>query len=351
MIKIIVIGVIGAIASYKIYRKINRNIVLRTDSYIPYYKEGRVPEIDCIYRKTGEEGLESKMFYKETRLLGKLKGKVLPVILGRDSKNEIQVIDLSKYPHMLVAGATNMGKSNFINSVLLGLFLHVPKEYIKIYVIDFKKTGFFEMRDLIDISTDMEKAKETLDELLKELERRNTILAEEKLKNWQRYIQHCIEVGKKIEPYIICIIDEYNSLKGEPQAPVERLVAQARAVGIYMILCTQYPKTRVMNSEVTSQCLTRCCFKMASDIQERVVLDKVEGVTQLKVGYFYYKGAEEPGIYYAVYVGDEVFKVVGENIGEYIKQSKIDRGINLGNKIMIDRKEVKNSKSILSRLI
>ncbi len=351
MIKIIVALLVSSIfVGTKLYKRAKRNKEMGSDGYIPFYNIGEVPEIDCVFRKTGIEGDRSLEFYKEVRKAGEMRGKVLPMILGRDEKGEIRVVDLVRYPHVLVAGATNMGKSNFINSVILGLFLHVPYQYIDIYIIDFKKTGFFEMKHLLEIDTSIEEAKLRLEYLLRELEKRSTILVELELKNWQEYVQYCIEEGLEIQPYKVCVIDEYNSLKKENQEPIEKLVAQARAVGIYMVLCTQYPKIKVMNSEVTSQCLTRCCFKMASEVQERVVLDNVRGATNLGIGYFYHKGVENLGVHYSIFVGNKVLKIVGKNIGEYVKGPTMRKRVVLSNSAMLERERIKNSVSILSRL-
>ncbi len=317
----------GLFFSYEIYN--SRKILLYTDTFIPFYRGKKVPGVSCMFRCTGGAGFSSLDYFSQVRSKGLLMGKVLPVILGRGSDDTIRVVDLARCPHMLVAGGTNMGKTNFVNSVILGLYLHVPFDYLDVYVIDFKKTGFFELRNLLSISTSIEEAKVVLDFLLGELEERNTIIYDLELKNWQKYMDYCILKGLKPRPYIVCVIDEYNSFKGEDQKPVEKLVAQARAVGIYLILCTQYPKAKVMNSEITSQCLTRCCFRMASEIQEKVVLDGVYGVTNLDVGHFYYKGTGRPGVFYANYVGDEVFKVVGKNLLDFKKGLKMDRGFAL----------------------
>ncbi|WP_185876588.1 DNA translocase FtsK 4TM domain-containing protein [Blattabacterium cuenoti] len=220
----------------------------------------------------------------------------LPILLGKTVFNKNFFIDLAQMPHLLIAGATGQGKSVGLNVMIIFLLYKKNPENIKFILIDPKKVElsiyrkisksyFATIPNSIDpIITDFEKAKDILNSLCKEMDKRYSILEKNKVRNIQEYnIKH----NKKYHiPYIILVIDEFADLnfyfrKNKIiETYIVRLAQIARAVGIHMIIATQRPSVDVITGLIKSNFTARIAFRVSSKIDSKTILD-CSGAEQL----------------------------------------------------------------------
>lgn len=208
----------------------------------------------------------------------------LPIIIGRTPDGQTIIEDMSEFPHALVAGATNSGKSVFLRSVLLCLMARYGPADIRFLIIDPKRTDFSFFNGLPHVIsgnaiTDPAEARDRLLELVRtEMPRRQDILAGRSLKVKdfnQRYPAEAL-------PPIVAMIDEYAQLisimsKRERDAferDLMSLAAVARSTGIHLILATQRPSADVVTGTLTANLDARIAFKVASAVNSRIVIDQ-----------------------------------------------------------------------------
>ncbi|MEK7257588.1 MAG: DNA translocase FtsK 4TM domain-containing protein, partial [Bacteroidota bacterium] len=187
----------------------------------------------------------------------------LPIALGKTIANEVFVVDLTKMPHLLIAGATGQGKSVGINCVLLSLLYKKHPSQVKLVLIDPKKVELFPYAKLLQhflaflpgqeepITTDTSKVVNTLNSLCIEMESRYNLMKKAHARNIQEYNEKFVarrlnpNNGHAFMPYIVLVIDEFADLimtaGKEIELPIGRLAQLARAVGIHLIIATQRP--------------------------------------------------------------------------------------------------------------
>ncbi|ACY40337.1 cell division protein [Blattabacterium sp. (Blattella germanica) str. Bge] len=216
----------------------------------------------------------------------------LPISLGKTVFNKIFVIDLTKMPHLLIAGSTGQGKSVGLNVMIIFLLYQKNPEDIKFILIDPKKVElsvykkisksyFAAIPNSIEpIITDLHQVKNILNSLCKEMDKRYALLEKYKVRNIQEYNQ------KYHLPYIILIIDEFADLsfsfyqKKQIETYITRLAQLARAVGIHLIIATQRPSVDVITGLIKSNFTARIAFRVSSKIDSRTILD-CSGAEQL----------------------------------------------------------------------
>jgi len=226
----------------------------------------------------------------------------LPIAIGKTIQNEVFVFDLAKAPHILVAGATGQGKSVGLNAIITSLLFTKHPSELKFVMIDPKK---IELSDYAKIEkhflaklpneeepiiTDVQKVKNTLKSLTKEMDKRYDLL---KQVGNIRTIKEYNEKLKKRElnpakypylPYIVVIIDEFADLiitaGREIEEPIARLAQLARAVGIHLVIATQRPSTNIITGSIKANFPTRIAFRVTSMIDSRTILD-TPGANQL----------------------------------------------------------------------
>ncbi|MGV8090312.1 MAG: DNA translocase FtsK 4TM domain-containing protein [Mangrovibacterium sp.] len=226
----------------------------------------------------------------------------LPVVLGKTISNETFLIDLTKMPHILVAGATGQGKSVGLNAIIASLLYKKHPAQLKLVMIDPKKVELslystiekHFLAKLPDdeepIITDIQKVKYTLNSLNVEMDNRYELLKKAHARNIKEYNVKFIsrrlnpEKGHRYLPYIVVIIDEFADLimtaGKEIELPIARIAQLARAVGIHMIIATQRPSTNIITGVIKANFPTRIAFKVASMIDSRTILD-TPGANQL----------------------------------------------------------------------
>lgn len=226
----------------------------------------------------------------------------LPCALGKTITNEVYMIDLAKAPHMLVAGATGMGKSVGLNVIVTSLLYKKHPTELKIVMVDPKKVEFSiyapianqflaKLEDEDDaIITENERVVKTLNALCKLMDDRYQLLKKADVRNIVEYNELFKarklnpENGHDFMPYYVVVIDEYGDLimtaGKEVELPICRIAQLARAVGIHMIIATQRPTTNIITGTIKANFPARVAFRVTSSIDSKIILDRT-GANQL----------------------------------------------------------------------
>lgn len=227
--------------------------------------------------KTIKSKHTSKPTYDFSDIIDKfsnVKDEVIPIVLSNE-----RVIDLSKMPHLLVAGQTGSGKSVFLNTACLSIITKKSSKECKLALIDPKRVEFT-LYDGIEhlwspIATKVDEIDGLLSKLIDEMEERYELLKSKRVKNLESYNK---EAEEKL-PHIVVIIDELADLMLISDKGVEnkitRLAQLARAVGIHMILATQKPVTEIMTGLIKANMPARLSFKVMSKTDSRVIIDEI----------------------------------------------------------------------------
>ena len=208
----------------------------------------------------------------------------IPICIGKDISGNIEVIDLSKTPHLLVAGTTGSGKSVFINTLLTSILYKFSPEELRLILIDPKMLELSVYNDiahlLTPVVTEPKKAIIALKWVCKEMERRYALMNEESTRSLEGYNQKAVE---KL-PYIVVFIDEMADLMmtagKEVEHYVQRLAQMARACGIHLVMATQRPSVDIITGSIKANFPSRISFQVASKYDSRTVLGEV-GAEQL----------------------------------------------------------------------
>ena len=208
----------------------------------------------------------------------------IPICIGKDISGNIEVIDLSKTPHLLVAGTTGSGKSVFINTLLASLLYKFSPSELRLILIDPKMLELSVYNDiahlLTPVVTEPKKAIIALKWVCKEMERRYSMMNEEGTRNLEGYNKKSSE---KL-PYIVVFIDEMADLMmtagKEVEHYVQRLAQMARACGIHLVMATQRPSVDIITGSIKANFPSRVSFQVASKYDSRTVLGEI-GAEQL----------------------------------------------------------------------
>ncbi len=276
--------------------------------------------------------------------------KKLQVALGKDIEGQTQYLDISKAPHVLVAGATGSGKSVFINGLITNLLLNSTPDEVKFLLIDPKKvelTPYNGIPHLLSpVITDPEKAAVALNRLVYEMEERYDLFAETKTRNIESYNK--IEKDNKL-PYIVTIIDELADLMmvsgTEVEISISRIAQKARAAGIHLILATQRPSTDVITGLIKSNIPTRISFLVSSAIDSRTILDASGAEKLLGNGDMLYSSNGSPNLQriQGAYLSDEEIASVVKYINDQFVTENIEEFYNDDFlKLEVESKEVGN---------
>ena len=219
----------------------------------------------------------------------------LPIAIGKTISNETFIVDLTKMPHLLMAGATGQGKSVGINAILTSILYKKHPAQVKFVLVDPKKIELSiynkierhylaklpESEDAIIIDND--KVINTLNSLCMEMDNRYELLKDAMTRNIKEYNTKFIsrklnpENGHTFLPYIVLVIDEFADLimtaGKEVETPLARLAQLSRAVGIHLIIATQRPSVNVITGLIKANFPARIAFRVTSKIDSRTILD------------------------------------------------------------------------------
>jgi S-DNA-T family DNA segregation ATPase FtsK/SpoIIIE len=219
----------------------------------------------------------------------------LPIALGKTISNEVYIADLSKMPHLLVAGATGQGKSVGINAILISLLYKMHPSQLKFVLVDPKKVELTLFRKIERhflaklpgeadaIITDTKKVITTLNSLCIEMDNRYDLLKNGHVRNLKEYNQKFVNrklnpnEGHRFLPFIVLIIDEFADLMmtagKEVETPIARIAQLARAVGIHLVIATQRPSVNIITGTIKANFPARLAFRVLSKIDSRTILD------------------------------------------------------------------------------
>jgi len=219
----------------------------------------------------------------------------LPVVMGKTITNETYTFDLTKMPHLLVAGATGQGKSVGLNAILVSILYKKHPAQVKFVLVDPKKVELTlynkierhflaKLPDEEDaIITDTSKVVNTLNSLCIEMDDRYDLLKKAQCRTIKEYNAKFIarklnpENGHHYLPYIVVLIDEFADLimtaGKEVEQPIARIAQLARAIGIHLIVATQRPSVNVITGMIKANFPARIAFRVLSKIDSRTILD------------------------------------------------------------------------------
>jgi S-DNA-T family DNA segregation ATPase FtsK/SpoIIIE len=252
----------------------------------------------------------------ETRVWTDSKAEI-PIVLGKDVSGKPLVTDLTRMPHLLIAGSTGSGKTVCINAIICSLLYHSSPEDLRFIMVDPKIVEMKVFNDLphmlIPVVTDPKRVPNALKWLISEMERRYQIFAKVGVRNIAGFNakilrdresrtlaktmdaeltaeeraavsqieverdDDALEIPEKKLPYIVCIIDELADLMMVAPADIETCVARlaqlARAAGIHLVIATQRPSVNVITGVIKANLPSRISFKVASKVDSRTILD------------------------------------------------------------------------------
>lgn len=228
----------------------------------------------------------------------------VPVALGKDIAGEVQFIDLTQTPHLLIAGATGSGKSVCVNAIILSILYRRSPEEVKLLLIDPKIVELKLYNDiphlLTPVITEPKKAFQALQYCICEMERRYAILDKAGVRDIRMFNRRVKErnIAQERLPYLVVIIDEFADLMAttgkELESTLARLAAMSRAVGIHIVLATQRPSIDVITGLIKANIPSRIAFMVASKFDSRIIIDMVGAEKLLGRGDMLFSGAQDP---------------------------------------------------------
>ena len=228
----------------------------------------------------------------------------VPVVLGKDIEGRIQVMDLVKTPHLLIAGSTGAGKSVCINNMILSILYKRNPNEVKMILIDPKIVELKLYNDiphlLTPVITEPKRAMQSLQYALCEMERRYALLDGLGVRDISSYNKRVEErkIATEKLPYLVIVIDEFADLMATTGKQLEsvlaRLAAMSRAVGIHLVLATQRPSIDVITGLIKANIPSRIAFMVASKTDSRIIIDQVGAEKLLGKGDMLYASATDP---------------------------------------------------------
>lgn len=245
----------------------------------------------------------------------------LAVALGKKLSGEILVMDITKMPHLLIAGATGSGKSVCINTIIMSVIYHSSPQDVRMILIDPKMVelnGYNGMPHLlIPVVTNPKEASGALGWAVRQMTERYELFAEARVKDIKGYNDKALAEGNEKMPHVMLIIDELSDLMLVSPQQVEtsicRLAQLARAAGIHLVLATQRPSVNVITGLIKANIPSRISFAVSSQIDSRTILDMGGAEKLLGKGdmLYYPTGESQPMRAQCAFVSEtEVEKVV-----------------------------------------
>jgi len=227
--------------------------------------------MDTIYLR---DLLDSELFKESS--------SPLTIVLGKDIVGKPFITDLKKLPHLLIAGTTGSGKSVGINAMILSLLYKNSPDQLRLLMIDPKMLEFSIYNDiphlLTPVITKPKQAIVALNNMVLEMERRYSLMSENRTKNIENYNEKVKKEGGENFPYIVVIIDELADLMMTSGKDVEhsiaRLAQMARASGIHLVVATQRPSVDVVTGLIKANLPSRISYRVGQRVDSKIILDQ-----------------------------------------------------------------------------
>lgn len=276
------------------------------------------------------EVIESDKFKKTTQKLA--------IALGKDISGEAIVGDLTRYPHVLIAGATGSGKSVCINSLIVSLLYKYTPEEVRLIMVDPKMVELSIYNGiphlLIPVVTDPKKAAGALNWAVNEMTRRYKLFADNSVKNIDGY--NDLKLKGKIDeklPYIVIIVDELADLMmvaaNEVENYVMRLAQMARAAGMHLVIATQRPSVDVITGVIKANIPSRISFAVSSYVDSKTILDQAGAEKLLGKGDMLYcpVGVQKAKRIQGAFISEEEVEAIVEHIKVIEEEVEYDENI------------------------
>lgn len=265
------------------------------------------------------------------------KSKLL-VALGKDVTGQTAYCDISKMPHLLVAGTTGSGKSVCLNAMIMSILYKADPEEVKFVMIDPKAVEFPVYNGiphlLVPVVTDSRKAAGALGWAVIEMEKRYKLLAENGVRNIGGYNELC-KKNPEMEPmpHIVIIIDEFADLMmvagNEVESSVCRIAQKARAAGMHLVIATQRPSADIFTGLIKSNIPSRIALSVSSKVNSQIIIDMLGAEKLLGKGDMLYLpiGAQKPHRIQGCFVSDKEVKDVAEFIAAHSEVNEYDQEV------------------------
>ncbi|MBE6158214.1 MAG: DUF87 domain-containing protein [Firmicutes bacterium] len=253
------------------------------------------------------------------------------VALGKDIMGTSMVCDITKMPHMLIAGSTGSGKSVCTNTIITSILMRYRPDEVKLILVDPKQVELSNYNGIphlvCPVVTNPKKASVVLQKVVTEMDKRYNMFADAHVKKIDDYNEKMVKNGGTKMPYWVVIIDEMADLmiaaRKEVEDSIMRITQLARAAGIHLITATQRPSTDVITGVVKANIPSRIAFAVASQIDSRTILDSPGAEKLLGKGDMLYlpMGQNTPVRIQGCFVSDsEVAKIIDYVCKEQVAQ-------------------------------
>jgi S-DNA-T family DNA segregation ATPase FtsK/SpoIIIE len=256
----------------------------------------------------------------KTVLEGMNKTGHLPIAVGVDTTGEAKSVDLTKMPHLLIAGQTGSGKSVCLNGIILSILYTKSPEECQLVLVDPKRVEMTSYKNIphlrCPVVTEPEDAVKVFESLIKEMENRYRLMASREVRNIESYNS----LGTEKLPYIVCVVDEMADLMmcsgKELEKMIVRLAQLSRAVGIHLVLATQKPVVTVITGLIKSNMPSRIAFQVSSQSDSRVILDTNGAESLIGRGdmLMTYPGTPDPVRFHGAWVSDAEIQAVTSSL-------------------------------------
>lgn len=281
-----------------------------------------IPKVQKIHIK---DILESEAF--------KSKDNILPIALGKTTDDLPYVLDITNTPHLLIAGQTGSGKSVGLNSILVSLLLTKTPDELRLMLIDPKMVEFAPYTSvphlLCPVLSDIDEITKGLDWVLEEMDNRYkkfSVLGVRNIESFNDKVPPDLKI-----PHIVIVIDEFADLMLSSKKTIERAIIRiaqkARSAGIHCIIATQKPIVKVINNIVKSNLPSRIAFRVSSQVDSKIILDRVGAEKLLGNGDMLFKGANssDPVRVHGCFISDEdTFAIIKECSEQFVKYPRFD---------------------------
>ncbi len=311
----------------------------------PVKKPVQQADIDVEIRRNADKLVETlKSFGVQTTYLGASRGPSvtryelqLATVLGKDISGHSVTCNITKMPHLLIAGTTGSGKSVCVNSLIMSILMKSTPDDVRLIMVDPKQVEFMMYNGiphlLIPVVTEPKKAAGALAWAVTEMERRYTLFSENNVRNIDGY-NDIAKNDDELEhmPHIVIFIDELADLMMASPKDVEdsivRLAQKARAAGMHLVIATQKPTVQVVTGLIKGNIPSRIALLVSSNIDSRVILDASGAEKLLGKGDMLYMpvGVQKPIRLQGCYVSDDEVERVAEFITQTFR-AEYDEGI------------------------